>query len=75
MNRGGQRLPTSSKLLNNLLKFDRFRVPFKLIMPGNSEDYRSILGTFFTLLVFSIVMSYASYKMISWDSYTEYDLM
>ena len=54
----------SNKLVNSLLKFDWFRVPFKFIMPGNSDNYRSILGTFFTLVVFMIVMSYASYKMV-----------
>ena len=44
-------------------------------MPGNTENYRSILGTFFTLLAFMIVMSYASYKMVSLDSHKDYNLV
>ena len=75
MDRAGARVSPCEKLNNHLLLFDRFRVQFRFIMPGNSDYYRTILGTFFTLIAFMIVMSYASYKLISWDNYKDYDLV
>ena len=42
---------------------DRYRTPFRLLMPGNTDQYRTIIGTVFTVLTLSLVLSYATYKL------------
>ena len=50
-------------------------MPFRFIMPGDADNYRTILGTMLTLVAMFIVMSYASYKFIQWDTNKDYKLM
>ena len=44
-------------------------------MPGNADNYRTILGTILTFLAMMIVMSYASYKLVQWTDNKDYKLM
>ena len=44
-------------------------------MPGNADNYRTILGTVLTFLAMMIVMSYASYKLVQWSDNKDYKLM
>ena len=49
-------------------------MPFRFIMPGNVDNYRTYLGTVFTFIAMSIVMFYASYKIVQWGDDKDYKL-
>ena len=53
---------------------DRYRTPFRLLMPGNTDQYRTVLGTIFTILTLLLVMSYGSYKFQVLLDYQDYKL-
>ena len=54
---------------------DLFRTPFRLIMPGNTDQYRSMLGSIFTIITLMLLLSYASFKFSTLAKYEDYRLM
>ena len=44
-------------------------------MPDHRENYRSVLGSFLSILTFTLVLGYAGYKFIDLIEYNDYKLM
>ena len=54
------------------LKLDLYRMPFRLLMPDNQEQYRTFLGSMFSLMTIFVILAYGSYKMITLANNEEY---
>ena len=51
-----------SNFERGILMLDSYRRPFNLLMPENTDRYRTFIGAFFTIVTLIVVLSYASYK-------------
>ena len=73
--RSGQSM-TCKKYQKHVVVLDQYRTPFRLLLPGNTDQYRTVLGTVFTILTLSLVLSYATYKLQDLlDLSSDYKLM
>ena len=73
--RSGQSM-TCKRYQKHVVVLDRYRTPFRLLLPGNTDQYRTVLGTIFTVLTLSLVLSYATYKLQDLlDLSSDYKLM
>ena len=58
-----------------ILMFDLYEKPFNFLMPDHRDRYRTILGSFLSLITFVLVMGYAGYKFGNLLDYKDYKLM
>ena len=57
-----RRSSACSKFERGVLMLDSYKRPFSLLMPENTDRYRTFVGAFFTIVTLLVVLSYASYK-------------
>ena len=62
-------------LEQKILMFDLYEKPFNFLMPDHRDRYRTILGSFLSILTFVLVLAYAGYKFGNLVSYKDYKLM
>ena len=61
------------KSADNLLELDVYSRPFQLLLPGNRDKYKTLLGSFLTILTGVVLLSYAVLKfndLIEHEQYT-----
>ena len=58
-----------------ILMFDLYEKPFNFLMPDHRDRYRTILGSFLSILTFVLVLLYAGYKFGNLVNYEDYKLM
>lgn len=60
------------KFQQQVLAFDLYRRPFRLFLPDDQAMYRTLLGSFLTLITLVTVFFYAGWKLMTMFTLTDY---
>ena len=69
------RLAPCKKFQKKILMLDRYRTPFRLMMPGNNDQYRTFLGSTFSIITLLLIMSYTTIKFSGLTDQADYSIM
>ena len=59
---------------NKMLAVDLFKRPFKLLMPGGDDEYRTFLGSLISIFILCLILGFAGYKLGDLIEFNDYKL-
>ena len=62
------------KLQQRMLSLDLYRLPFRLLLPDNQDQYRTFLGSILSIFTVVIILTYTGYKMAQLASTEEFKI-
>ena len=68
------RMTTCDKFQSKALELDLYRRPFLFYLPDRKTMYRSLLGSVLSVITVSIMLSYATYKLVELSSLNSYKI-